>query len=165
MSVGWHRTRHKREGGCWALWEITFFDPHSLSFVRSVSLSEFVSLKWSVYCVYNVKLMKPWIVSLRSFGVFSSTLRMTSLSVIPLSVCVCVCSQHGCGPLQLNNASLRDQEISTLHQHRQLNNTSLTFDFCTVSGLKEEGIVRLHTGHIWRVLNLKNVLIHIDNAH
>lgn len=91
VSVRWHRARHKREGGCWALWEITFFDPQSLSFVRSVSLSEFVSLKWSVYYVYNVKLMKLWIVSLHFFGVFSSTLRMTSLSVIPLCVCVCVC--------------------------------------------------------------------------
>lgn len=66
------------------------FDPQSLSFVQSVSLSEFESLKGSVCDVYNVKLMKLWIVSFHAFGVFSSTFHLTSLSVIPLNVCVCV---------------------------------------------------------------------------
>lgn len=75
------------------------------------------------------------------------------------SLCLCVCFQHGCDPHLLNNMCLRDQEIST---DTAIDNTSLTFDFCTVSRQKEEGNVRLNTGHVCAVFNLTFGLMHIN---
>jgi len=156
------KTYSNCEGCSKVLWEITVFDPQSLSFIQSVSLFEFVSLKGSVCDVYNVKLMKLWIASFHALCLFSFTFHLTYLSVMLLNVCVCVCVcvcfQHGCGPLQLNNTSLRDQEIST-----DIGNwTKQAWPLYTQWA--ERGR-KCQIKCMWPVFNLTIVLIHIYNVN